>query len=113
MISLSGLPAAQDIQKSEDEELIKHVRNNSIGLMSPPPDISNIGLRHTHRGIESYDIRKEDAIGVFDSAMYGLHANSGYAARNIETQYSKIRKSASIGNGNLDGTDYIDLERLW
>ena len=113
MINLSGLPTKQHIQKSEDGELIRNVRSNSIGLMNAPPDTSNMGLRHTHRGIEPYDISKAEPVGVFDTAMSGMSANSGFEARNIEANYSKVKKSANLENEKRDSTEYIDLERLW
>jgi len=115
VINLSGLPTATaHVQKSEDDELLKNVRNNSIGLMSAPPDTSNMGLRHTHRGVEPYDISKADPnIGVFDSAMAGLHSNSGYEARNHPVKSLHVRKSADTTVKKDEGKEYIDLTRLW
>jgi hypothetical protein len=117
MINLSGLsPIIETVQKSEpeDEGLLKNVRNNSIGLMNTPPDTSNIGLRHTHRGIEPYDISKADPeMGVFDSAMAGLHANSGFEARNLPRRVIKVSKSANTKYEHTSEREFKDLTRLW
>ena len=113
MINLSGLPTTARVQKSDDDELLKNVRNNSIGLMNTPKDISNMGLRHTHRGIEPYDISKADTdIGVFDSAMGGFHSRSGFEARNQPEKPSKISKSAEVADIGTGYRKYIDLTRL-
>jgi len=114
MINLSGLPGKKPIQKSEEDELLKNVGNNSIGLMSAPPDIDNMGLRHTHQGIEPYNISKADpSFGVFDTAMAGMNANSGYEARNHPVKSLHVRKSADSTVKKDEGKEYIDLTRLW
>ena len=114
MINLSGLPSMENIQKSEDSEHIMNVRSNSIGLMRTPPEISNVKLRSTYRGLEPYDISKADPnVGVFDSAMAGLHANSGYESRNQPGVIMKIAKSVDIKNEQASNNENIDLTRLW